>query len=684
MSFDLEKYREMFLEEAEELFTDIENILLEAEQAHTLEAEELNALFRAMHTIKGGAGSVELEQLQSFTHEVESFLDEIRNDQIGYHASMADLFMSANDAMQEILETEVDEPLTREHYEGLTAPLLEQIKAYKKGGEAVVEQQENYGFFENDSQPLKEEKNHESFGFFDASEESSEEEAFGFFKQCEGEYGFYNNDSKPKGSGDGEAFGFFDDPKMEEAFEQSEPFGFFAEALDEQRLNSAEGEAFGFFDEPDIPEKKKNQEQKSPSSKGLSAPKPKSSGSKSKKPKSKKNSSIRVDLGRVDRLMNNIGELVISSSMLYPVAHSLEEQKLKEQMLERLNKIENDIRELQESVLAVRMVPMEDIYAKFPKLIRDVSKKLGKKVEFKTTGGSVEIDKAMTEGIIDPLMHIVRNSMDHGLETMQERQSAGKPEVGTVRMQAEQGNGQIIISISDDGAGVNVEKVTQKAIDNGVISVEEAEDMTNDQKAALIFEAGLSTAEEVSDLSGRGVGMDVVKSNINKLGGVVNIHTEPGMGTTINIVLPLTLAIMDGLNVAVGQTRFILPLASIVESLQPTKQMLKVVGDGSEDLLMLRDEFIPIVRLHKIFNVAPSHEKLLEGMLIVVKAGDSKIALFVDEFLNQQQVVIKPLDKNYKNIKGVSGATVREDGSIGLILDIIGIVDQYKLDKEVA
>jgi two-component system chemotaxis sensor kinase CheA len=662
MSFDLSKYRDMFVEEAAELFTDIEEILLEAEEVGTIENEEINALFRAMHTIKGGAGSVELNYLQKFTHEVESFLDQIRNDKISYQSDMADLFMNANDAMKEILDAEVDENLEENEFKELTTSILEEIKSYQEQkGEIEQSSCDAFGFFDDETEQAVQMQDDESFGFFKHDDAQG---AFGFFKNEEksadkkleeGVMAIVNDFSGVKAKNDSQAFGFFDS--------------------DEDDV----GAPFGFF-EPIDSSKPRQEVQKKTEKKDTKVKSVKSS----KKSGSKKNSSIRVDLSRVDKLMNNIGELVISSSMLYPIAHSLTDQKQKEQMLERLDKIESDIRELQESVLSVRMVPMEDIYSKFPKLIRDVGKKLGKKIEFKTSGGSVEIDKAMTEGIIDPLMHIVRNSMDHGLETPEIRKAAGKPESGTVRMQAEQGNGQIIISIKDDGAGVNVEKVTKKALENGIVTNEEVEDMNEDQKAALIFAAGLSTADQVSDLSGRGVGMDVVKSNINKLGGVVNIHTERGVGTTISIVLPLTLAIMDGLNISVGQTRFILPLASIVESLQPTKDMIKVVGDGTQELLMLRDEFIPIVKLYKIFNVEPRYDTLLQGMLIVVKAGDSKIALFIDEFLNQQQVVIKPLDKNFKNIKGVSGATVREDGSIGLILDIIGIVDQYKLNKEVA
>jgi two-component system chemotaxis sensor kinase CheA len=376
--------------------------------------------------------------------------------------------------------------------------------------------------------------------------------------------------------------------------------------------------------------------------------------------------------------MNNVGELVITNAMLSQFALGISDQKVQDEILERLELLTRHIRELQESIMSIRMVPMENIYSKFPKLIRDISKKLGKKVEFKHYGDNVEIDKAMIEGLTDPLMHIIRNSMDHGLETPEERKAAGKSESGSVSIIAEQSNGQIIISIKDDGKGIDTDKVVNKALDRGVITEDKMSSMTEEDKAMLIFEAGLSTAEAITDLSGRGVGMDVVKTNINKLGGVVRIETEKGKGSTIIFVLPLTLAILDGLDVSVGNARYILPLNAIMESLQPKKDMIKMIGSGGNELLMLREEFIPIVRLHKLFKEEPKYTDLTDGMLIVVKSGNHKVALFVDEFLDQHQVVVKPLDKNFRNVQGIGAATVRGDGTIGLILDVMGLIEEQK------
>jgi len=276
------------------------------------------------------------------------------------------------------------------------------------------------------------------------------------------------------------------------------------------------------------------------------------------------------------------------------------------------------------------------------------------------------------------LTHIIRNSLDHGIEKPEERYKKGKPEIGKLIISAEQESGNIIISIRDDGAGINVDKVIQKALDNGAITHEELSNMSAQDKLMLIFHPGLSTAESLTDVSGRGVGMDVVMNNINALGGHIRVYSKKDKGTHIQIILPLTLAILDGLNVLIGDKKFILPLNAIVESLQPQRHMIKHVGENKKEILMLRREFIPIVRLYDFFNIEPSYNNLEEGMLIVIKTANHKVALFVDDFLNQEQIVVKSLEKNYKKIKGIGAATIRGDGSIGLILDVTSIVEMYK------
>lgn len=714
--FDLTKYRQMFQEESVELFETIDSILLDAEANETLDDEAMNSLFRAMHTLKGGSASVELREFAVFTHEVESFLDKLRNHQIAYHPAMADVLIDSADMMKELLDQElndsVDSNLIQESKvllsrlkecenkkeemsqaqvsEVKTSPSIHspspaQTQTESFGRPGRVSDETSFGFSENVTSSTKSAaqavNNQEAFGFFDGTPAGHATESFGFFEEA------------TPIKDESEAFGFFDDVATSTPSSQHETnnaFGFFD--TPEETQKRPDNEAFGFFND-DIDALAKTLPDTLPAASLISAPvkqevpvaTPGKSNEKSEskaeaKPSalSSATNSIRVDLSKIDHLMNNIGELVIANSMLSQYAQTIADPKIQIDIFERLNIFTRHIRELQESVMSVRMVPMETIYSKFPKVIRDTAKKLGKKVEFRHLGDSVEIDKVMIEGLTDPLTHIVRNSLDHGLETPEERLSHGKSDFGTITMGAEQSNGQIIITIQDDGRGINLDRVTKKAFERGIIDAHQLQNMSKEEKAMLIFAPGLSTAEKITDISGRGVGMDVVLSNIKKLGGTVMIDTEEGIGTTLTIALPLTLAILDGLNVGVGYEQYILPLAVIIESLQPTHEMIKQVGDRSSELLMLRNEFIPIVRLHKIFNVAGAREDLTKGMLIIVRIGNQKISLFVDEFLDQQQFVVKPLDKNFRTAQGIGGATVRGDGSIGLIIDVMSLLDKQE------
>lgn len=388
--------------------------------------------------------------------------------------------------------------------------------------------------------------------------------------------------------------------------------------------------------------------------------------------------SIRINLEKIDNLMNGIGELVIAMSMLEQYAHNLEDNKIKNGFNERIGYLRHTIRDLQDSVMSTRMVPMEHIYSKFPKLIRDISKKLQKEILFKTNGDDVEIDKAMIEGLSDPLMHIIRNACDHGIESSEARLHAGKSREGTIHLSATYANEQIMITISDDGRGIDSQKVMAKALSSGILSAERSHLLTEKEKINLIFEPGLSTAEDISDISGRGVGMDVVRSNINRLGGSIQIESTVGEGTTLRLLLPLTLAIVDVLTVVIGDSNFFLPLSVIIESLQPEFSMIKSLGNHQNEVLILREEAIPIIRLHEIFNLETHTHLLTEGILIIVRYGTSKVALLVDMFLNQQQVVIKSIEKNFKSIEGFSGASIKGDGTIGLILDVVAITEIHK------
>ncbi|MGB3750757.1 MAG: chemotaxis protein CheA [Arcobacteraceae bacterium] len=638
--FDITMYRDMFVEEAEELFESADNVLLAAENNGSLTDDEMGQLFRDVHTLKGSGASVELAYFAEFTHDVENMMDKLRNHEIAFIPEMAGTLIDGLDVMKEILQMECDGSIDRDIFTEKTTDLLVIIRDYINGNNVKEAAPQTI-----DSPKVKNpvvEKIEKTEKVLE-----SDNQSWGFF---EDEAVTISNDE----GGFGSNFGFFDDS------EDPSPS---AEIL-EEKVEEIEIEKAPISTPAPI------QNEKAPTKEVT----------KSKKATA---STIRVNLDKIDLLMNNVGDLVITNAMLTQYSTTIEENKVRTSVLERLELLERHIREMQDSIMSIRMVPMESIYSKFPKVVRDISKKLNKKIEFKHEGDSVEIDKAMIEGLTDPLMHIIRNSLDHGIEMPSDRTAAGKPETGTITIAAEQANGQMIITIQDDGKGIPADKVAQKALENGLIDQNQFDTMSDNEKAMLVFGAGITTAESITDISGRGVGMDVVKTNITKLGGIIKLDTAIGVGTTITIMLPLTLAILDGLDIAVGDTKYILPLSSIVESLQPTSDMIKRIGDGTQDLLMLREEFIPVVRLHQLFDIVPKHTALEKGMLIVVKSGNIKIAMFIDEFLHQHQVVVKPLDKNFRSVEGVGAATVRGDGSIGLILDIMGIIEvQKKTEKQ--
>src|SRR3989339_240466 len=656
--FDINKYRQMFLEEAEDLFETIDNILLEAEDAGDMDNETINSLFRSVHTLKGNSASVELSMFAALAHELEFFMDRLRNGELSFQDSMASLLIDGVDTLKHILELELNDALDEGFYTSTKEDLLYKLDNFSQDiKESLLLDEEEHC------------KNEKALNLQDV--EVEEEPAFGLLmpKDDEGAYGSINSNAikndepstkedKPSTKEDEDkGFGFFDDIETsDDVLESDDGFGFFdtIETLPEKKVQAAQTAK----EEKEVPNKELEVKESSKF-------KPESASS-----------SIRVDLSKIDALMNNIGELVIAHSMLMQYTYIMQDQKIKSELSERLDLLDRYIRELQESVMSVRMIPMETVFSKFPKVIRDTAKKLNKKIDFSHYGDSVEIDKAMIEGLTDPLTHIVRNAMDHGIESTDRRRAAGKNETGTLLMSAEQANGQMIIKIQGDGGGINLAKVTAKAIQNGILEESVAVGMSNEDKAMLIFAPGLSTAEAVTDISGRGVGMDVVMSNIKKLGGAVKVETEEGFGSTFTIVLPLTLAILDGLNIRVGKEHYILPLSAIIESLKPEEGMIKQIGDEESEVLMLREEFIPVVRLHAIFNIAPQNHKLFDGILIVVRSGTKKIAMFVDEFMNQQQFVIKPLDRNFRNAQGIGGATVRGDGTIGLIIDTMNIMDK--------
>jgi two-component system chemotaxis sensor kinase CheA len=380
-------------------------------------------------------------------------------------------------------------------------------------------------------------------------------------------------------------------------------------------------------------------------------------------------STIRVGIEKVDQLINLIGELVITQAMLEQRSSHLD-PIVHERLLSSVGQLTRNTRDLQEAVMSIRMMPMDYVFSRFPRMVRDLASKLGKKVEFVTYGASTELDKGLIERIVDPLTHLVRNSIDHGIEMPAARVQAGKGETGRLSLSAVHQGGNIVIEVSDDGGGLNRERILAKAKQNGL---NVADTMTDSEVWQLIFAPGFSTAETVTDVSGRGVGMDVVKRNITAMGGVVDIRSARGFGTTITISLPLTLAILDGMSVKIGEEIYILPLGFVMESLQPATEDVKEIS-GKGRVVKVREEYLPLIPLYKAFDIEPKFTDPSAGIVVIVEVDGKKAALFVDDLVGQQQVVVKNIESNYRKVPGISGATILGDGGVSLILDVAALL----------
>ena len=741
----MDEIKAAFIEESRELFESISSLLVSAEENGSLSQEEINTLFRDVHSLKGGSGSLGFEKFAKITHIFETFMDMIRNGELSLTPEMIEFLIDSSDELSNILESEFEGSLDDEEFDKLYMKIKKDIEKFKNPAKQINKKT---------SSPKEEliarnggeiidlfDKINNKLSILDGCDEVDSEQIAELFRDIhtlKSSAMFIGLKSFPKYIHEIESF--LDGIRNGEYSYSSEVNKFLqksvkiAEALIDEELNNNKSEiaellvdtkkeienlitpsqGFELFDEDytdesnedyeifdddigfeimddniehiiqqeeiiqkeTLPEVKK--EEKITSDKKIKT-------NKDDKKLSFKNiiasSSIRVSLDKIDILMNKVGDLVITKSMLFQFAEVVDDYSIKNLIVERLEVLDRNIRELQESVMAVRMVPMDSVYAKLPKIIRDLAKKLNKKVKFEHYGDSVEIDKLMVEALMDPLTHILRNSLDHGIEIPEKRVALKKPKEGKVIISASQESGQIIITIEDDGAGIPADKVGLKAVENGVITQEEFDRMSQEDKVMLIFSPGLSTAETVSDVSGRGVGMDVVMNNINSIGGSIKVQTKENVGTKFIIILPLTLAILDGLNVKVGNHKFIYPLNMVMESFQPIKEIIKTIANEDKEILMLRDEFIPVIRLHKFFSVEPKYKDLTKGVVIVSKIGTSKVAIFVDEFLTQEQIVVKSLEKNYKKVKGISASTIRGDGSVGLILDVANIVEESRENK---
>ncbi|MEK7708785.1 MAG: chemotaxis protein CheA [Pseudomonadota bacterium] len=718
MSTDLEQFYEIFFEESSELLADMETCLLRLD-VNSPDLEDLNAIFRAAHSIKGGAGTFGFTDMTEMTHMLESLLDKLRKGELEVRSEMVDAFLKAGDVIKAQLaghrgEGQADPTVA--------AAVCEELKRLSDETQAPAKELTNPATNTETVQVEAEVAEVEVSTIDDSSKltysiefsgtgmsDATLENLFANLKQLGNLENLTSANvidlcklklTTDKSEEDiWETLAFVVDPatlkivvdtrnKNEAmAIEPEETNSISIDAksvVDEDEFSMTDmppAPGYGFFPgAPAAPKDIDDAESSLNSPQQLSANNSKNEANATlNKSSSKANtgaaapvsetSSIRVSIEKVDQMINLVGELVITQAMLAQTASQFDPVVF-EKLHSGMNQLERNTRDLQESVMSIRMMPISFVFSRYPRVVRDLASKLNKRVELKTVGENTELDKGLIEKIADPLTHLVRNSLDHGIEVPEKRTAAGKPAQGTITLRAFHQGGSIVIEVSDDGAGLNRGKILSKARERG-LPVHDG--MTDQEVWLLIFEAGFSTADTVTDVSGRGVGMDVVKRNIQGMGGRIDIESAFGVGTRISIRLPLTLAILDGLSVAVGGQMFIVPLNYIIESLQPTAADIKTVS-GHGRVVQVRGEYLPVIALHEIFNLRPNVTEVHEGILVILEAEGHKAALFVDDLVGQHQVVIKSLESNYRRVQGVSGATIMGDGKVALILDTAALV----------
>jgi two-component system chemotaxis sensor kinase CheA len=657
-----------------------------------IDPEAINTIFRAAHSIKGGSGTFGFTVVAEYTHIMETLLDEMRDGRRQVTKQAVDVLLGSVDCLREMLtsiqnEEEVNAQSVAQHQAALETELNGESSASSPSSapaQPAISQSPSPVESQEDDEPEIEEEQGWKISFCPyLNLLKTGNDPVRLFRELSALGQLTSNvniqDVPPFNELDPEECNISWDLVLVSDASESAVREIFSWVEDDCELELA----------PLAKPKKKKKPKAAPApivapvvteTKDVAAPalappptvvKKVPTEAESAKNAPKASSSIRVDTDKIDTLINMVGEVVITQSMLGLIGENFTMDKVG-QLKRGLAQLERHTRDLQQSVMNIRMLPISFVFSRFPRLVHDISTKLNKKITLKLVGENTEVDKAVVELINDPLVHLIRNSLDHGIEMPAERIAAGKPETGTIELKAYHRGGHIVIEIIDDGRGMDKSKLLAKAIEKGL--VEESAIMTDKQILELIFMPGFSTAEQLSDISGRGVGMDVVRRNIQSLGGNIDIISELGKGSTIAIHLPLTLAILDGQSVAVGDETYIVPLVSIIESINITEKMLnKVAGKG--ETFKLRNEYLPIIRMREIFNVkSGAATKPNEGVIVVVEGQGALCGFLVDELLGQQQVVIKSLEANYRRVEGVSGATILGDGSVALILDVPGLV----------
>jgi two-component system, chemotaxis family, sensor kinase CheA len=679
---DITDFYDTFFEEAEELLADMERYLLELDVDEP-DVEQLNAIFRAAHSIKGGAGTFGFDILQRTTHLFENLLDHTRKGELKLRRDIVDTFLETKDMLSDQLDAyrNSDEP-DQEAFERICQTLqriaLEEIGQDLEDGAPPA------------PKPEPEPEPELTGGPEEAGSGGSGKRIVSLLNVGEKDRQLLVEELGQLGevvSHGGDEACYEVTLLSTDSNDDIEAVMCFIVDADQVKIRDAGGESSPQAEPlPTVAEAQAEPAQAAASPAdpvaAASGSKP-AGGAKSSKPKPAKakgageSTSIRVSVDKVDQIINLVGELIITQSMLDQTVSEME-NAADSALQNGMSLLQRNARDLQESVMSIRMIPMDFVFSRFPRVVRETAGKLGKDIELVTEGESTELDKSLTERIIDPLTHLVRNSLDHGIEAPDVREAAGKPRTGKLVLSAKHQGGNIIIEVIDDGAGLNRDKLLAKARESGLPV---SDTMSDDEVWQLIFAPGFSTAKEVTDVSGRGVGMDVVKRNIQGMGGHVQIMSTPGEGTTIRIVLPLTLAILDGMSIKVGNEMFILPLSAVLESLQPAKEDLYAMA-GDDVVLKVRDEYLPVVAVHEALDVPEAKTELTETIAVIVQGEGRRYALLVDDLVGQQQVVVKNLETNYRKVPGVSAATILGDGSVALILDITGLHRLSRAKKE--
>jgi two-component system chemotaxis sensor kinase CheA len=698
MSIDseMEEILSLFFEESFEGLDTMESGLLTLEDG--ADRETINNIFRAAHSIKGGAGTFGFMEISEFTHSVETLLDEMRNGARAITADALQVLLQSVDVIREMTQSaQAKQPIVMTGPNALSGELA-RILAQRVAPSAVADMSAAASeappavpaaqstVAPRIVQPVKRDIAAvaaaltgplEGWRIVFAPDVS-------LFKTCNDPMRIFDELAN---LGPLEVTANVDDVPNMSDLEPTQCFLSWTLLLRGAVEHARVAEVFDWVDasskityEPIYGVSSSSAATDGPAADLPQSAAPRSAGASdlhSAPPSAAKSGgesgSLRVATEKVDALINLVGELVITQSMLGRFAEKYEPEDI-EALRRSLAQLTRNTRELQESVMQIRMLPIGFSFNRFPRLVHDLSRKLGKKVELKLSGENTELDKTVLEKIGDPLVHLVRNALDHGLEAPAQRVAAGKSETGTLELNAFHEGGSIIIEVKDDGAGLNKERILAKARERGLV---DSDAMLSDEHIYnLIFVAGFSTADTVSDVSGRGVGMDVVRRNINDLGGHVQIFSVQGQGSTIRIRLPLTLAILEGQVLRVGKEIYVASLVSIIETVQSTRDNLSCVA-GRTELFKHRADYLPIIRLHELFGIEPDSREISDGLLVVLEADGRRVAMLVDELLAQQQVVIKSLETNFKQVPGLAGATIHGDGTVALILDVPGLIRTF-------